>query len=44
MLIKSFEIYKNITIVMITHICECKIKRLNITSNWKIINGILISS
>jgi len=43
MIIKSFEIYKNVTIIMITHMCECKIKKLNVTCNWKIIDGMLIS-
>jgi len=42
MLNKTFELYKNITIIMITHMCKCRLGDLSITKIWKIEQGKLI--
>lgn len=34
MLKTAFDTYPNINIIMITHLCECHIKELNITHKW----------
>lgn len=36
MLTTAFEQYPNISIIMITHLCDCRMKTLNITHKWTI--------
>lgn len=36
MLTSSFEQYPDISIIMITHLCDCRMKTLNITHKWTI--------
>jgi ABC-type bacteriocin/lantibiotic exporter with double-glycine peptidase domain len=44
MLKTAFHMYPNVSIIMITHLCECRMKELNITQRWIIDkDGLLIS-
>ena len=40
----AFDKYPNVTIIMITHLCDCRIKMLNITHKWNIDSGLLTST
>ena len=36
MLMTAFKQYPNISIIMITHLCDCRMKKLNISHKWTI--------
>jgi ABC-type transport system involved in cytochrome bd biosynthesis fused ATPase/permease subunit len=44
MLTTAFEQYPNISIIMITHLCDCRMKTLNITHKWIIDRSGFITS
>ena len=44
MLKTAFDMYPNVSIIMITHLCECRLKELKITQHWHIDkDGVLFS-
>jgi ABC-type transport system involved in cytochrome bd biosynthesis fused ATPase/permease subunit len=45
MLKTAFQMYPNVSIIMITHLCSCRLKELNITQYWNIDkDGVLTSN